>query len=128
MYRIRKHYLILTDAGKPVYTRYGDEQNLAPFIATISAILPKIQSYFWDSAQDARQNENKVHTISSKDFKAFLMRKSALIYICMVSTHERCSLGGYFLDDLSFLPTFDKPTGEGHILMEELRPGALKEA
>jgi hypothetical protein len=24
-YRIRKHYLILTDAGKPVYSRYGDE-------------------------------------------------------------------------------------------------------
>lgn len=42
LYRIRKHYLVLTDAGKPVYTRYGDEMNLAPFIATISAILPKI--------------------------------------------------------------------------------------
>lgn len=24
-YQIRKHYLILTDAGKPVYSRYGDE-------------------------------------------------------------------------------------------------------
>jgi hypothetical protein len=58
LYRIRKHYIVLTDAGKPVYTRYGDEMNLAPFIATVSAILPKIQSYFWESSRDARENEN----------------------------------------------------------------------
>jgi len=49
LYRIRKHFLILTDAGKPVYTRYGDEMMLAPFFATFSAIIPKIQSYFWDN-------------------------------------------------------------------------------
>jgi hypothetical protein len=49
LYRIRKHFLILTDAGKPVYTRYGDEMLLAPFFATFSAIIPKIQSYFWDN-------------------------------------------------------------------------------
>ncbi len=24
-YEIRKHFLIFTEAGKPVYTRYGDE-------------------------------------------------------------------------------------------------------
>jgi hypothetical protein len=41
-YRIRKHYLILTDAGKPVYSRYGDEQILAPFFATLSAVIPKM--------------------------------------------------------------------------------------
>lgn len=106
MYRIRKHYLILTDAGKPVYTRYGDEMNLAPFIATISAILPKIQSYFWDNDQDARKNENKVHSISSASFRVYLMKKGSLIFICMVSQYERCALGGYFLDDLPNLPTY----------------------
>ena len=47
-YLIRKHYLILTDAGKPVYSRYGDEQILAPFFATLSAVIPKMQNYFWD--------------------------------------------------------------------------------
>ena len=31
MYKIRKHYLIFTDAGKPIYSRYGDENILAPF-------------------------------------------------------------------------------------------------
>jgi vacuolar fusion protein MON1 len=48
-YNIRKHYLVLSDAGKPLYTRYGDEMILAPFFATLSAVIPKIQSYFWDN-------------------------------------------------------------------------------
>jgi hypothetical protein len=56
--RIRKHYLVFTEAGKPVYTRHGDEMNLAPFFATISAIFPKIQSYYWSTEQDARLNRN----------------------------------------------------------------------
>jgi hypothetical protein len=42
MYKIRKHYLIFTDAGKPIYSRYGDENILAPFFATLSAVIPKI--------------------------------------------------------------------------------------
>ena len=71
-YRIRKHFLILTDAGKPVYTRYGEEMLLAPFFATLSAIIPKIQSYFWDNNQDARLNTNQIKTIVSDKYKCFL--------------------------------------------------------
>ena len=41
-YQIRKHFLIFTEAGKPVYSRYGDEMTLAPFFATMSAVIPKI--------------------------------------------------------------------------------------
>jgi hypothetical protein len=50
--------LILTDAGKPIYSRYGDENNLSPFFATLSAVTPKILSYFWDNNQNARENNN----------------------------------------------------------------------
>jgi hypothetical protein len=41
-YLIKRHYLIFTEAGKPVYTRFGDEQVLAPYFASMSAIIPKI--------------------------------------------------------------------------------------
>lgn len=125
MYRIRKHYLIMTDAGKPVYTRYGDEMNIAPFIATVSAILPKIQSYFWDNTKDARDNHNRVHSISSQNFKIHLLKKGSLIYICMVSNYDRCSIGGYFIDDLPMLPSFEAT--QKHIIEEELRPTNVKE-
>ena len=48
-HQIRKHFLIFTEAGKPVYTRYGDEMMIAPFFATMSAIIPKMQSLFWSN-------------------------------------------------------------------------------
>jgi len=65
LYSIRKHYLILTDAGKPIYSRYGDENNLSPFFATLSAVIPKILSYFWDRNQNARENTNGIHMLRS---------------------------------------------------------------
>ena len=57
-YQVRKHFMIFSDAGKPVYSRYGDEMTLAPFFATMSAVMPKIESYFWDPNVSARQNKN----------------------------------------------------------------------
>jgi hypothetical protein len=41
-YQIRKHFLIMSEAGKPIYSRYGDEEMLAPFFATVSAIIHKV--------------------------------------------------------------------------------------
>lgn len=54
-YKIRKNFLIFTEAGKPVYTRFGDEMVMAPFFATMSAIIPKLQSYFWNNNQNAKE-------------------------------------------------------------------------
>ena len=34
----RKHFFILSDAGKPIYSRYGDVASLAGFTAALSAI------------------------------------------------------------------------------------------
>ena len=36
----------MSEAGKPIYSRFGDEENLSSFFATVSAILNKVQSYF----------------------------------------------------------------------------------
>ena len=118
--------MILTDAGKPVYSRYGDEQVLAHEFAKLSAVIPKIQSYFWDGNQDARENRNKLHVISSKNFKCHLLKKGSLIYICLVNLNARSSIKGYFLDDLHSMPSFyEKPK---HVLEEELMPAPVKES
>ena len=34
----RKHVFIYTDAGKPIFSRYGDEIKLAPFMGTLTAL------------------------------------------------------------------------------------------
>jgi vacuolar fusion protein MON1 len=104
MYLIRKHYLIFTDAGKPIYSRYGDENNLAPFFATLSAVIPKIQNYFWANEDDVRTNSNRLHCITSGQFKIHFIKKGTLYYICLINQHKKCSMGTYFIDELATMP------------------------
>ena len=100
MYQIRKHFFILTEAGKPVYSRYGEGEELAPFIATFSAILPKLQSFFWSTEQDASSNTNQVLELGSIRFKCHILHKGALIYICVVNLEKEPPGQKMFLDDL----------------------------
>ena len=39
----KRHIFVITDAGKPVYSRYGDESDLAPIVATFNVILHKLK-------------------------------------------------------------------------------------
>lgn len=55
-YEFQKHYMIMTEAGKPIYSRYGDEEILSPMFATVSAIIHKIQSYFVVVAEREQRN------------------------------------------------------------------------
>ena len=36
----------MSEAGKPIYSRFGDEEIVSPFFATMSAVITKLQSYF----------------------------------------------------------------------------------
>jgi len=36
----------MSEAGKPIYTRNADENLLSNMVATLSAIIPKAQSFF----------------------------------------------------------------------------------
>ena len=40
----KRHLIIITEAGKPVYSRYGDEAELSPIVATISVIVNKLRN------------------------------------------------------------------------------------
>lgn len=46
----RKHIFVLSIAGKPIYTRYGDDQKLAPFMASMMALI----SFVEDSKDNIR--------------------------------------------------------------------------
>ena len=39
----KKHVFIFTDAGKPVFSRYGDEIKLAPFMGTLTALSSVVE-------------------------------------------------------------------------------------
>ena len=96
-YQIRKHFLIMSEAGKPIYTLYGDEENLSPFFATVSAIVPKIQSFFVTVAE--REQKNQLKWVASKNFDAAFLKKGNLIYICLITRKEHTLQGTQFIDE-----------------------------
>ncbi|GAA0146438.1 hypothetical protein LIER_36314 [Lithospermum erythrorhizon] len=40
----KKHYIVLSHSGKPIYSRYGDEHKLAGFSATLQAIISFVEN------------------------------------------------------------------------------------
>ncbi|GAU12939.1 hypothetical protein TSUD_97500 [Trifolium subterraneum] len=40
----KKHFFILSNSGKPIYSRYGDEHKLAGFSATLQAIVSFVEN------------------------------------------------------------------------------------
>lgn len=87
-YTIRKHYLIFTEAGKPAYTRYGEEITLAPFFATLSAIIPKIQNYFYTGEKHIKESTNRLRWLEGDGFTCAMLRKGNLFYICLYNYGE----------------------------------------
>ncbi|KAJ7538741.1 hypothetical protein O6H91_11G062000 [Diphasiastrum complanatum] len=55
----KKHFLILSNAGKPIYSRYGDENRLAGFSATIQAIMSFVQNS-GDCIQSIRAGNHQI--------------------------------------------------------------------
>ena len=64
---------IFTLAGKPIFSRYGDEFALSPVLATFSAIIPKICSFY--SNESFFSADNLVRNISAKGFTCQVLIK-----------------------------------------------------
>jgi len=87
----------MSEAGKPIYTRYGDEEVLSPFFATMSAIIPKLQSYFVVQAE--KEQSNQLRWFDSKIFKCAILKKGNLFYICLTSTKSVPKTAAEFIDE-----------------------------
>jgi hypothetical protein len=87
----------MSEAGKPIYSRYGDEEVLSPFFATVSAVIHKVQSYFVLVAE--KEQSNRLRWLSSGIFDCAFMRKGNLIYICIVNNKPFLKNGQPFIDE-----------------------------
>ena len=74
----KRHYLIMTDGGKPVYSRYGDEVENNSIFATISAMITKFTIF---NSTDTFKEE--LNVISNKKNKIVFMKKGQLIFIAL---------------------------------------------
>ncbi|XP_058757550.1 vacuolar fusion protein MON1 homolog [Vicia villosa] len=73
----KKHFFILSNSGKPIYSRYGDEHKLAGFSATLQAIVSFVENG-GDSVKLVRAGKHQV---------VFLV-KGPIYLVCISSTEE----------------------------------------
>jgi len=73
----KKHMFIVSIAGKPIYSRYGDEQNLATFMASLVALVTYIQDM-----------KDEMRYITAGKHKFVFVVKGPLVLVSVAKTME----------------------------------------
>ena len=72
----KKLFYVLTSAGKPVWSKYGEETDLSTFIGSLAAILYKFQNYYTGV-------EDSVRFLRTSDMYIVFLCTEALYYVCI---------------------------------------------
>ena len=80
-YKKKRQLFVLTEAGKPVYSRYGNESNLSTVMATFSVIIHKMTKHRGNGIK------NKIHCIHTNVNRVFFMHKNQLFFV-IISTKK----------------------------------------
>ncbi|XP_069503659.1 uncharacterized protein [Ambystoma mexicanum] len=71
----RKHVFVLSEAGKPIYSRYGNEEALSSTMGVMMALVSFVQS-----------GNNIIRSIYSGDHKVVFMQKGPLVLVSVSRT------------------------------------------
>ena len=80
--RRKKHVLAFSNAGKPIFSRYGDEQQLSTFMAAAQAIL----SFVGDKWGD------RLSHMDAPGLRAVFLERGPLTFACVSRTGEPASM------------------------------------
>ena len=86
-YMKKRHFLIMSDGGKPVYSRYGDPIENNSIFATLSAMITKFTIFNNDNS--IKQN---INIISNNKNKIVFLKKGHLIFIALSKKDDCISL------------------------------------
>ncbi|KAK6926793.1 FUZ/MON1/HPS1, second Longin domain [Dillenia turbinata] len=73
----KKHFFILSNSGKPIYSRYGDEHKLAGFSATLQAIISFVEN-----------GGDRVKSIRAGKHQVVFLVKGPIYLVCISCTEE----------------------------------------
>ncbi|ORZ21024.1 vacuolar fusion protein MON1 [Lobosporangium transversale] len=73
----RKHFFILSSAGKPIYARYGDESRISSYMGVIQALI----SFFAD-------NDDSIRCINAGQHRFVFLLKPPLYLVCVSRSGE----------------------------------------
>ena len=83
----KRHFLIMSDGGKPVYSRYGDPIENNSIFATLSAMITKFTIF--NSTNSFKENLN---VITNNKNKIVFLKKGQLIFIAISKKNDCTSL------------------------------------
>ncbi|KAJ9540548.1 hypothetical protein OSB04_027054 [Centaurea solstitialis] len=73
----KKHFFVLSDSGKPIYSRYGDEHKLAGFSATLQAIISFVEN-----------GGDRVKFVRAGKHQVVFLVKEPIYLVCISCTEE----------------------------------------
>ncbi|XP_068637232.1 vacuolar fusion protein MON1 homolog [Aristolochia californica] len=73
----KKHFFVLSNSGKPIYSRYGDEYRLAGFSATLQAIISFVQN-----------GGDHVNYVRAGNHQVVFLVKGPIYLVCISCTEE----------------------------------------
>ncbi|XP_062842663.1 vacuolar fusion protein MON1 homolog A [Trichomycterus rosablanca] len=68
----KKHVFVLSEAGKPIYTRYGSEEALSTTMGVMMALVSVVEV-----------EKNAIRSIHADGFRVVFLRKSPLVLVCV---------------------------------------------
>ncbi|KAK9123534.1 hypothetical protein Sjap_013136 [Stephania japonica] len=73
----KKHFLVLSNSGRPIYSRYGDELKLAGFSATLQAIIAFVEN-----------GGDRVKFVRAGKHQVVFLVKGPIYLVCISCTEE----------------------------------------
>jgi len=83
----KRHYLIMSDGGKPVYSRYGDPIENNSIFATLSAMITKFTIF-----NSNESDKEFLNVITNEKNKIAFLKKGQLIFIALSKKNDCTSL------------------------------------
>lgn len=73
----RKHVFVLSEAGKPIYSRYGSEEALSSTMGVMMALVSFVQS-----------GDNIIRSVYSEKHTVVFLQKGPLVLVCVSSSRQ----------------------------------------
>ncbi|KAD7479718.1 hypothetical protein E3N88_02854 [Mikania micrantha] len=73
----KKHFIVLSNSGKPIFSRYGDEHKLAGFSATLQAIISFVED-----------GGDKIKLVRAGKHQVVFLVKKPIYLVCISCTEE----------------------------------------
>ncbi|XP_019214793.1 vacuolar fusion protein MON1 homolog B isoform X1 [Oreochromis niloticus] len=73
----RKHVFVLSEAGKPIYSRYGSEEALSSTMGVMMALVSFVQS-----------GDNIIRSVYSDEHTVVFLQKGPLVLVCVSSSRQ----------------------------------------